>query len=74
MTRTFTAVFEQHDGWWIGTVEELPGAITQERTLAEARASLIEAVQDILEVNAEYAARERGDLPVVREELTVPVT
>ena len=71
--RTFTAVFEQHDGWWIGTVEELPGAIAQERTLEEARASLVEAIQDILEVNAEYAARERGNTPIVREALAVPV-
>ena len=56
MTRILAVVFEQHNGWWIGTVEELPGAIAQECTLDEARASLVEAIQDILEVNAAYAA------------------
>ena len=40
----FTAVFERVDEWWIGYVEELPGANTQDRTLEEARASLKEAI------------------------------
>lgn len=73
MTRTFTAIFEQHEDWWIGTVEELPGAIAQERTLDEARASLVEAIQLILDVNREYAEQERNGATVVREELSVPV-
>ena len=72
-TRTFTAVFHYTGEWWVGWVEELPGAITQERTLAEARESLVEAVQLILDVNREYAARTLGDAPVVRESLLVPV-
>ena len=40
----FTAVFERDGGWWIGYVEELPGANTQGRTLEEARENLKEAV------------------------------
>jgi predicted RNase H-like HicB family nuclease len=54
----WTAGFEQVDGWWIGYVEELPGANAQERTLEEARASLREAVQLILEANWENARRD----------------
>ena len=55
MTYTFTAVYVQSGEWWIGTVEEVPGAISQERALEETRESLVEAVQLILEVNREYA-------------------
>ena len=36
MTATFTTVFEQDGDWWIGYVEELPGANTQGATLEEA--------------------------------------
>jgi len=54
----WTVVFEPVDGWWIGCVEELPGANAQERTLEEARASLREAVQLILEANWENARRD----------------
>ncbi len=53
MTRTFTAIFEEHGDWWIGWVEELPGANAQERTLEEARASLQEVIPVILEARRE---------------------
>ena len=45
----FTAVFEQEDDWWIGFIEELPGANTQGATLNETRENLKEAVQLIIE-------------------------
>ncbi len=57
MENRFTAVFEQVDKWWIGYVEELPGANTQGRTLEEARENLKEAVQLIIEANRELARR-----------------
>jgi predicted RNase H-like HicB family nuclease len=52
---SFTAVYEQVDDWWIGYVEELPGANAQERTLEEVRVSLKEAVRLIIEVNREIS-------------------
>jgi predicted RNase H-like HicB family nuclease len=52
---TFTAVFERDGDWWIGYVEELPGANTQGRTLDEARTNLREAVQLVLEANRDLA-------------------
>ncbi len=55
MTATFTAVFEQDGDWWVGYVEELPGANTQGATLEEARENLKEAVALILEANRELA-------------------
>ncbi|MFH1737652.1 MAG: type II toxin-antitoxin system HicB family antitoxin [bacterium] len=53
----FTAVFEKAEEWWIGYVEELPGANTQGRTLEEARENLQEAIQLVLDANRELARR-----------------
>lgn len=47
----YTALFEQDGEWWIGYVEELPGANTQGATLEEASENLTEAVQMLLNVN-----------------------
>lgn len=69
----FTAVFEQEGEWWIGYVEELPGANTQGRTLEEARENLKEAVQLIIKVNRELTRREVEGKSVIREELMVAV-
>lgn len=65
----FTAVFEQDGDWWVGSVEELPGALTQGRTLDEARENLRDAVVMVLEANRMLAQRERAGRPVVRERL-----
>jgi predicted RNase H-like HicB family nuclease len=73
MENKFTAVFEKVDKWWIGYVEELPGANTQGKTLEEARENLKEAVQLIIEANRELARRETEGKQVIREELLVPV-
>lgn len=51
----FTAVFEQDGAWWIGYVEELPGAHTQGRTPDEARENLKEATRLILDANRDLA-------------------
>jgi predicted RNase H-like HicB family nuclease len=67
----FTAVF-QHDGdWWIGFVEELPGANTQGRTLDEARENLVEAVHLVLDANREIARRDTEGRDVIREEIHI---
>ncbi|RKY63143.1 MAG: type II toxin-antitoxin system HicB family antitoxin [Candidatus Latescibacterota bacterium] len=69
----FTAIFEREGEWWIGYVEELPGANTQGRTLEEVRENLKEAVQLIIEANRELARRETEGKNVIREELMVAV-
>ncbi len=69
----FTAVFEQVEAWWIGFVEELPGANTQGQTLEETRENLKEAVQLVIEANRELARREAEGKAVIREELMVAV-
>ena len=71
MVATFTAIFEKAEGWWIGYVEELPGANTQGATLEEARENLKEAVGLILEANRELTRRQTQGKQVVREQLVM---
>ena len=63
----FTAVYERGGDWWIGYVEELPGANAQEASLQECRESLREAVELVLEANRELTRREFEGRDVVRE-------
>ncbi len=67
----FTAVYERDGEWWIGFVEELPGANTQGKTLDEARENLAEAIHLVLEANREIARRETVGRDVIREEIHV---
>jgi predicted RNase H-like HicB family nuclease len=53
MQLTLTAIFQKVHGGYVAFVEELPGANTQGKTLAEARANLAEAVRMVLEANRE---------------------
>jgi len=71
MEGKFTAVFEKEGDWWIGYVEELPGANTQGKTLDEARENLKEAVIMVIEANREISQQESEGKDVVRENLTV---
>lgn len=73
MDNRYTGVFEQVGEWWVGHVEELPGCNVQERSLDEARASLKEAVQLIVQANRELSRQESAGHQVVREPLAVPV-
>lgn len=69
----FTAVFEQDGDWWVGYVEELPGANTQGHTLDEARENLREAAQLIIEANRQLARRDAEGHTVIREALWIAV-
>ena len=71
MEGKFTAVFEKDGEWWIGYVEELPGANSQGKTLDEARENLKEAVALVIEANIELTKQEIEGKEVIREELSV---
>ena len=73
MENTFTGVFEKVGDWYVGYVEELPGANTQGKTLKEARENLREAIRLILLSNRELAENELAGKEVIREEITVKV-
>jgi predicted RNase H-like HicB family nuclease len=54
-----TAVFEPaKEGGYICFVEEIPAAISQGETLAEARANLLDAVKLVLECQRELAEKD----------------
>jgi predicted RNase H-like HicB family nuclease len=59
MIGQFTAVYMKQGKWYIGYIEEIPGANTQGKTLAEAKKNLKEALILILEANREIAHRLR---------------
>ena len=67
----FTAVFEQTDDWWIGYIEELPGANSQGETLEEVRENLKEAIVLVLEGNRELSRRHAAGRSVIRERLSL---
>ncbi|MEX0725368.1 MAG: type II toxin-antitoxin system HicB family antitoxin [Planctomycetaceae bacterium] len=45
MAATYTAVIQQHEEWWIGWAEEVPGVNSQGRT----REELLDNLRDMLE-------------------------
>ncbi len=51
MTAIDTAVVQQTAGWWIGWIEEVPGANGQERTREELLDSQREAFAEAIEMN-----------------------
>ncbi len=68
----FTAVFEKVGEWWIGYVEELPGANTQGRSLEEARENLREAIRLIVETHRQLIRAETRDAEsVIREPIAL---
>jgi predicted RNase H-like HicB family nuclease len=69
--RTFTAIYVHDDPWWIGFVEEAPGAMSQGATRAECQANLREALALMLEVQREDLAKELAGHAICREPLVV---
>ena len=73
MKREYSVVYQTiEDGWYMARVPELPGAVTQGKTLAEAREMIKEAVELLLE---SYRENAKKDLPgnAVWETLSVEV-
>lgn len=73
MESIFTAIFEKSNDWYIGYVEELPGANTQGRTLEEARENLREAIELILLSNRELTEKNLASKDFIREEMKVAI-
>jgi predicted RNase H-like HicB family nuclease len=70
---SFNAVFEKCDNYWIGYVEELPGANTQGETLNETRENLKEAVSMIIQINREITQNQFQGKNVIRENLRIAI-
>jgi len=57
MKNKYTAVIRRTPrGWWIAKCVEIPGALTQGRTRAEAKENLKDAIQQIIASETEEAA------------------
>ena len=67
-----TAVFQRVPKGYIGFVEGLLGANTQAATLDEARASLAEAVELVLEANRILSEEAIAGKDVIREKMPLP--
>lgn len=71
MEREFTAVFEQDGEWWLGWSPEVRGAYAQERTLEEARESLREAIQLVLDHIRQRTEEDLAGRTTVQERILV---
>jgi predicted RNase H-like HicB family nuclease len=71
MKLRLTKVFQKVPEGYIGFVEELPGANTQGETLEEARASLEEAIELVLEANRMLAEEQIRGQDVIRESVAL---
>ncbi|MDR1792261.1 MAG: type II toxin-antitoxin system HicB family antitoxin [Bacteroidales bacterium] len=55
----YTAIFEKmENGWYFAQCEQMPNAITQGRTIAEAKANLQEVISMLLEIQKEEVAKQ----------------
>ena len=69
----FTAIFQKVQEGYIAFVEELPGANTQGKTLAEARVNLQEAIRLVLDANKILAGELLDEQEIIREPLLMSV-
>ena len=69
MGAKYNAVIQQHEDWWIGWIEEVPGVNSQGRTREELLENLQDALEEALEMNrADARAAAKG----VFEEVSIP--
>ena len=66
-----TMVFKRVRAGYVGFVEDLPGANTQGRTLAETRQNLREAIRLVPEANRQLAEESLEGERVIREPLSL---
>jgi predicted RNase H-like HicB family nuclease len=57
MAAKYSAVIQQHGGWWIGWIEEVPGVNSQGKTRDELLDNLRDALDEALEMNPADDAR-----------------
>ena len=60
MKTEFTATIKKDGDWWIGWIEEIPGANAQERTKKELIISLKEAAKDIMELRHQSVTKHKS--------------
>jgi predicted RNase H-like HicB family nuclease len=59
------------DGWFVGKIVEIPGVLTQGKTVEETKSNLLDALALYLEVEREEQQDELREKNVVVQELSV---
>jgi len=70
----YTAIIKEiEDGWYMGQCEQVPGAMTQGRTIEEVRENLKEVIPLILECEAELCIKRHQSegLKFIRKKIAV---
>ena len=67
MSGELNAVIVHRGKWYVGYVPEIPGVNSQGRTVKELRENLREALELILQANAEFAELDLSGEDVIRE-------
>jgi len=69
----YTAIIEKTaNGWYIAQCEQVPGALTQGKTLEEVQENLKEAISLVLESEKELGIRTEGHEPAEYYEISNP--
>jgi predicted RNase H-like HicB family nuclease len=68
----YTALIEKtEDGWYFAQCEQIPGALTQGKTIEEAEENLKEAIALILECDREEVLNRMKGRQFIRRKVTV---
>ncbi|OGG62862.1 hypothetical protein A3C21_02330 [Candidatus Kaiserbacteria bacterium RIFCSPHIGHO2_02_FULL_59_21] len=59
MKQAYTAVVKKDGRWYVAWIKEVPGAITQARTIKELRENLLDALALMLEENQRIATMKK---------------
>jgi len=65
-----TAVIKKgRDNWYIGYLEEIPGVMTQGKTIEETKENLVDAFELFTEAQREESEKDLTGIEVIREEV-----
>jgi len=72
MRQVFEATIEKRDKWYIGWVDEVPGAFSQGKTIKEVQENLTEAIQMVLEAQRELEDKLKTS-KIYKKKITVQI-
>lgn len=68
----YTAIIQKTpSGWYIGQCEQVPGALTQGKTIVEVKENLKEAIQLVLEAERDFFRKEYEGVNFIRETIAM---
>jgi|WetSurMetagenome_2_1015567.scaffolds.fasta_scaffold124683_2 predicted RNase H-like HicB family nuclease len=69
---SLTAIIKKgQDNWYVGYVEEIPGVITQGKTIKETKENLVDALELYIDVQREESRKNIGNGKIIREDLVI---